>query len=74
MKAVIDRIEDGVAVLLFEEKGLFVNIPIALLPQDVKEGDWLNITWRVDKNTTRDMYRKNKDLLEKLIERNKPQK
>lgn len=40
-KAVIDRFEDNLAVLIVGEDRL--NVPRASLPQGVKEGQWLQV-------------------------------
>lgn len=66
MKAVVDRIEHKTAVLLFESHKVHVNVPIVLLPEGVKEGDWLTIDFGIDRNKTSEMYLKNLSLLEKL--------
>lgn len=72
MKAVVDRIEGKTAVLLFEKHGLFVNVPLVLLPHDgIKEGDWLDVQISSDEDLTSSMYAKNKKLLEKLRNKSK---
>lgn len=43
MRAVVDRIEDGFAVLLFGNQEIKVDIPRELLPPSIKEGDILNV-------------------------------
>ena len=70
MKAVIDRIVGNIAVILFEEQNLEINVPVELLPKNIKEGTWLNINFSVDDNYTAEMYRKNKELLEKIKRKN----
>lgn len=72
MQAVIDRVEGDTAVLLFEESGLIVNVPLVLLPASSKEGDWLNVHFRADTGKTSAMLSKNKKLLEKLMKKGKP--
>ncbi len=66
MKAVVDRIEEKTAVLLFENHGLFVNMPLILLPPGTKEGDWLKVQFLSDEDQTTSMYARNKKLLDKL--------
>ena len=45
MKAVIDRFEGELAVLLLGDKGEFrLNFPLSLLPAGCREGDILNIS------------------------------
>jgi hypothetical protein len=42
---ILDRIEDGIAVLLIRnDESIQVEIPIELLPADSAEGDILDIT------------------------------
>ncbi len=71
MKAVIDRIVENYAVILFEKQGFEINVPVELLPKNIKEGTWLNVNFSVDDNYTSEMYRKNKELLEKIKRKNK---
>ena len=42
-KAVIDRFEDGFAVLLVGESNRLVSVPRKQLPKEVKEGTWLKV-------------------------------
>lgn len=71
MKAVVDRIEGDHAVVLFEDINASANIPLAVLPADIREGDWLTINIQIDKKTTDSMFHKNKALLERLKNKNK---
>ena len=43
IKAVIDRFEGNLAVLLVDEKP--VNVSRSILPEGVKEGDWLDVVF-----------------------------
>ena len=43
MKAVIDRIENGIAILLVDRDEQRVELPIELLPEGATEGSWLKI-------------------------------
>ncbi len=72
MQAVIDRIESKMAVLLFEDSGLYVNVPLVLLPDGSKEGDWLSVQFKADTEKTSTMFNKNQKLLEKLMNKGKP--
>lgn len=62
MKAVIDRFEGEYAVVLFGEDENKVDIPKKLLPEDVREGSWLNVSFELDiergKNQRHKMQRK----------------
>jgi hypothetical protein len=67
MKAVIDRIEGKLAVLLMGEGGsIKVNMPLILLPEGCKEGDVLDIGIRKDENATVEAKGRSKGLIEKL--------
>jgi len=67
MKAVIDRVEGELAVLLLGNKGEFrLNIPLSLLPAGCKEGDVLNISIERDVVGTEQTKERVTDLMEKL--------
>jgi hypothetical protein len=66
MKMCVDRIEEGRAVLL-PESGEGFSCPLPLLPR-VKEGDWLDITFRADPETTRARREEAERLLRELLE------
>ncbi len=74
MKAVIDRIIDGKAVLLFDEDKTEVIMPVQLLPDDIKEGTWLQVNFLIDHQLTASRLQRNADLLEKIKARNKNMK
>jgi hypothetical protein len=42
MKAVIDRFEGDYAIVIFGNDEIKVDIPLRLLPEGIKEGDWIN--------------------------------
>ena len=67
MKAVIDRVEGELAVLLLGDKGEFkLNFPLSLLPDGCKEGDVLNISIERDVVGTEQTKERVSDLMEKL--------
>jgi len=67
MKAVIDRIEGKLAVLLMREDGsIKVNMPLILLPEGCREGDVLDIAIRKDEKATVEAKNRSKNLIEKL--------
>ena len=67
MKAVIDRIEGKLAVLLMGEDGsINVNMPLILLPEGCREGDVLDVAIRKDENATIEAKDRSKNLIEKL--------
>ncbi len=69
MKAVVYRIEEGLAVVLFEDQHVALHVPIEKLPEGTTEGSWLRLDFSLDEEQTETMYQKNKSLLEKLIQR-----
>lgn len=69
MKVVVDRIVDNIAVVIIEDQGVELNVPIDQLPEGTIEGTWLTIDFSIDEEQTSGMYEKNKTLLEKLIGR-----
>jgi hypothetical protein len=67
MKAVIDRIEGKIAVLLVGEDGSqTVNMPLILIPEGGKEGDVLDIAIKKDEKATVEAKDQSKSLIEKL--------
>lgn len=53
MKATIDRIDEGIAVLISrDDDTLQVRIPARLLPPDCREGDILTVTFERDETAT----------------------
>jgi hypothetical protein len=71
MKAVIDRIENEIAVLLIgEEEKTRVNFPISLLPEGCRESDVLNISIERDTTATQQAKERTSSLMEKLKKKN----
>ncbi|TYQ18099.1 UNVERIFIED_CONTAM: Protein of unknown function (DUF3006) [Acetivibrio alkalicellulosi] len=66
MKAIIDRIEENYAVVLFGEEEIKVDIPLELLPNGAKEGSWLNINFSLDSEGEKKQKEKISNLLNKL--------
>ena len=66
MRAVIDRFEGNLAVLLFGERGLAVTLPRELLPPGAGEGDILRVSLEKDPEATREQREKTAGLLKKL--------
>ncbi|MFN7928749.1 MAG: DUF3006 domain-containing protein [Blastocatellia bacterium] len=53
MSAVIDRVEEGLAVIALSEKDeIQFNLPLSLLPAGAKAGDWLKLTLALDNEGT----------------------
>lgn len=70
-KVTLDRIEEGIAVLLVRnEEAIKINIPLFLLPPESREGDILDITIDKDMKETEDAKERVLGLLEKLKKKN----
>jgi hypothetical protein len=69
MKAVVDRIEEQIAIVLFGEDEIKVNIPLVLLPEGTREGSHLNITFELDPASEASKREKISALLEKLSQK-----
>jgi hypothetical protein len=73
-KAVIDRFEGTLAVLLVGEKSRRVNVPKQLLPKRAKEGTWLKVVFdgseilkiEIDPEETEKAKKRIADKLERL--------
>ncbi|HHV24564.1 MAG TPA: DUF3006 domain-containing protein [Methanosarcina sp.] len=71
-KVTLDRIEEGIAVLLVrDEETVKINIPLFLLPPESREGDILDITIARNIKETEDAKERVSALLEKLKNKNK---
>ncbi len=71
MKAVVDQIQENLAVVLIEEQDVVLHVPIEKMPEGTQEGHWLRIDFTLDEEQTSSMYQQNKTLLQKLINRGK---
>ena len=71
-KVTLDRIEEGIAVLLVrDEEKIKINIPLCLLPPESREGDILDVTISRNKKETEDAKERVSNLIEKLRNKNK---
>ncbi len=67
MRAFVDSVEDGVArVLLGEDESVAVTVPVAWLPEGVREGQVLRVTWEADEDGTEDAKKAVEDLYAQL--------
>ena len=71
MNAVVDRISDGIAVLLFGEEESQINLPVEFLPEGTREGHWLDVEFRINEKLTEERYSKNRELLDKIRRKNR---
>ncbi|GAB6137998.1 DUF3006 domain-containing protein [Halanaerobaculum tunisiense] len=67
MRAVIDRFVGNYGVLLVGPEEVELNVPKEELPDNVAEGDWLRLDFRLDKKVTTKRSEKLEDLLYSLI-------
>lgn len=82
MKAVIDRFEGDVAVLLLGDEALKLDVPRTLLPKDAGEGSWLQVELQdgkllsavLDAEETQNRKQRIADKLERLRNKGKPGK
>jgi hypothetical protein len=70
MKAVIDRVEGKIAVLLLGDESIKLNIPLSLLPDGCKEGDILNMSFERDVVGTEQAKERVSGLMDKLKKKN----
>ena len=67
MKATIDRIDEGIAVLISaEEEPVCMTVPVSLLPPSAKEGDIVTIGIDRDEEMTAGSKDRVSSLIEKL--------
>ncbi len=67
MKAVIDRIDEDIAVLIqVDDETVHVNVPVTLLPSGSREGDILTITCERDVEATRAAHERVAGLVDRL--------
>ncbi|HKY05587.1 MAG TPA: DUF3006 domain-containing protein [Blastocatellia bacterium] len=67
LKVLVDRIEGDVAVLVVDaEDGAQFNLPVKYLPEGVKDGSHLRVTFEVDAKSARAAKEKVQDLLKEL--------
>ena len=69
MKAIADRIEEGIAVIVIEGKTM--SLPVEFFEFEVHEGQRLKITCEPDEKSEQETRDKIKNLQEELLKRNK---
>ncbi|MDD4600330.1 hypothetical protein SDC9_11361 [bioreactor metagenome] len=70
LTAVIDRFEEQIAVLLIGEDEIPVSWPRTALPEDVQEGDILQLTIAIDGEATQMARSEADNLLRQLLRKN----
>jgi hypothetical protein len=66
MKAVIDRVEGELAVLLQGSESIKLNLPLSQLPDGCREGDVLNVSFERDPAATEQGRERVSGLIDKL--------
>ncbi|MBI2842554.1 MAG: DUF3006 domain-containing protein [Armatimonadetes bacterium] len=66
LRAVVDRIEGAMAVLLVGEDQFRVVIPYKLMPEGTEEGSVLSIQMEIDSAATEDAKRRVRNLINRL--------
>ena len=66
LRAVVDRIEGKMAVLLVGEEQYRIVVPRSFLPEDAEEGAVLNIRMETDAAATADARRRVQELIDRL--------
>ena len=70
MKAVVDTIEEGIAVVLLGDKEVKIEVALVELPSSTKEGSWLKVGFELDPEGEKGQREKIERLLEKLKGKN----
>ena len=67
MKATVDRIDEGIAVLIDrEDENRKFSVPASLLPPGCREGDILTVSFELDEKATAEAKKKISGLIQKL--------
>ncbi|MEN6373040.1 MAG: DUF3006 domain-containing protein [Armatimonadota bacterium] len=69
LRAVVDRIEGKMAVLLVGDEDYRLVLPVSFLPEDTAEGDVLSLSIAVDAAATRDAKQRVSDIIDRLSRR-----
>ncbi len=67
MKAVVDKIEEGIAELHLQDQDACIYVPVKKLPVNTKEGTWLILNFTIDETTTSVRKGRIRGLLDRLI-------
>jgi hypothetical protein len=66
VKAYLDRIEEEIAVFLFENAEFY--LPVSLLPEGSKPGLWFRLSLKIDDGTTAEARNRVAKLVDELNE------
>jgi hypothetical protein len=74
IKAFVDRIESGLAVILLSDySGIQFHMPLEYLPPGIEAGDHLTIAFQIDPESREETLRSIADLKKRLTEDSDPQ-
>jgi hypothetical protein len=74
IKAFVDRIESGLAVILLSDgSGVQFDLPLEYLPAGIEAGDHLAITFQLDPKSREETLRSIAELKKRLTEDSDPQ-
>lgn len=71
IKAVVDRLEEGKAVLLLGEEEVQIVWPCNFLPADVREGDIFDVAVTFDPQATQEARAAGEALLKEVLAENR---
>lgn len=66
MEGIVDRIENDIAIILFGDKEIKVDIPLEILPKGIREGNVINAKFEIDEDKEEKQVKKMESLLEKI--------
>ena len=67
IRAMVDRLEDGIAMIfLGDDEDFMLEIPACYLPEDIEEGDLLTFKISVNSRKTKQAKKKVANMLKKL--------
>ena len=67
LKMIIDRVEGDLAVIvLADDDAVKFNLPVNLLPEDIHDGEHLQVTFALDRDSRAAAKQKVADLLKEL--------
>lgn len=70
LKVVVDRLEGDLAVIVLDDDdSVKFNLPVKYLPEGTRDGDHLQITFAVDRQSREAQKQKVADLLKSLTEK-----
>ncbi|HKG22860.1 MAG TPA: DUF3006 domain-containing protein [Blastocatellia bacterium] len=75
LKVEIDRVEDGLAVIvLSDDDKVKFNLPVKYLPDGARDGDHLRVTFKLDEKSRGEQKARVSDLLKELTSGDKKEK